>query len=117
MTKPLKVDVYRNLRTGGFSIKHKGKVIAVNDLVVLSDAKFVVSQASRNRVLERKTRNVHAVVRGFLVGVGFEFSSNFDGEGYYNPYKHDCFVDKLTGVKLEEAKLVYFHDKIFHYEK
>lgn len=114
---PLKVDVYRNLRAGGFSVKHKGKVIAVNDHVVLSDVKFIVSQASRKRVLKDKRRNVHAVVRGLLVGTGFKVTSNYDGEGYYNPYKHDSFVDKDSGVKLEEAKLVFFHDNTFHYEK
>lgn len=112
----IKVDVYRNLRTGGFSIRHKGRVIAVRDKVVLTDVKFIVSQASRNRVLQKRQRNVHAVVRGLLVESN-ESIQDFDGEGYYNPYKHDSFVDKDSGVNLEEAKIAYLHDNTFHYIK
>lgn len=50
------------------------------------------------------------------MGVGFNYKEDYDGEGYYNPYKHDCFIDKVSGVKLMEAEMVYFHDNTFHYK-
>lgn len=113
----VKVDVYRNLRTGGFSIRHKGRVIAREKTIVLTDVKFVVSQASRQRVLNQKKRNVHAILRGTLVSTGAMIPyESFDGEGYYNPYKHDSFIDKDSGVKLEGANMVLLHDNTFHYK-
>ena len=68
----MKVDVYRNLHNGMYSIKSReagtrGLVIAHATRLWLSDVQFVVSQAGRNRVLREKKKYVHAVVRGTLL--------------------------------------------------
>jgi len=68
----IKVDVYRNLHNGLYSIKalegpHKGRVIAHANDVYLINPKFVVSQAGRARVLRERKKYVHAVVRGEML--------------------------------------------------
>ena len=67
----MKVDVYRNLHNGMYSIKSReagtrGLVIAHADRVWLDDVKFVVSEAGRARVLREKKKYVHGCVRGTL---------------------------------------------------
>ena len=67
----MKVDVYRNLHNGMYSIKartgkHRGRVIAHAKAVWLDDVEFVVSEAGRARVLREKKKYVHAFVRGTL---------------------------------------------------
>jgi len=72
-------DVYFNLTKKLYSIRaregqHKGRVIGHCKSVVMQNVSFKVSQASRNRVLRDKQKNVHAVARGVLVlatGEGF----------------------------------------------
>ena len=68
------VDVYRNLnRPGLFSIrqreacKDKGKVVGYAESVILTDFKFVVGEASRQKVLREKKRSVHSFLRGRVV--------------------------------------------------
>ena len=72
-------DVYFNLTKKLYSIRaregdQKGRVIGHCKSVVMQNVAFKVSQASRNRVLRDKQKNVHAVARGVLVsatGEGF----------------------------------------------
>lgn len=79
------VEVYRNLTKGCLSIRHKGYVVAHLESVTLKDVKFKVSQSGRNRVIQEKRKNVHAVIRGKL--------TSFEGKlkphhihVRYNPY-------------------------------
>ena len=64
-----KADYYRNLnRHGFFSCRsregiHKGKVTCYANMFVVLNPTFVVSSASRNRVIANNKRNVHAFVR------------------------------------------------------
>lgn len=68
-----RVKVYRNLnRPGLFSLMGadgsvRGKVLGYAPSVHLIDVTFVVSQASRLRVLSSGTRNVHAFAVGRLL--------------------------------------------------
>lgn len=128
----MKVDVYRNLHNGMYSIKarsgqHKGLVIAHAHQVWLDDVEFVVSDAGRNRVLREKKKYVHAFVRGTLssfrgldricpteflnagIGTGvlshpmFAAMTEYGGEFTYNPYRFSTFVDRDTKSKLHGA--------------
>lgn len=98
------VESYRNLnKPEFFSCKqvageNKGKVSCYAKVIVLGDATFKVSEASRQRILREKSRNVHAFVRG-------EFLDCFDGvfipdESFicttYNPYFGEWFYNKQT---------------------
>lgn len=108
-----KVDVYRNLRTGGFSVRKQGKVVHWSDSVAILNPQFVVSEKGRWRVLEQKRKHVHAVVRGLYVETN-TINENIR-EAYYNPYTTATFIDKETGEPLYEAKYAFMIDgKLFY---
>lgn len=87
LVKP--VRVYRNLHRGGYSIKQGRYVVAHATACVISEARFIVNETGRQRVLQEKKKNVHAYVDGML--------SKFDAESCrgqqvkYNPYKAGVF--------------------------
>ena len=67
----MKVEVYRNLRNGKYSVRSlqgsaKGRVVLHCEYVELLDVDFKVSQAGRARVLRERKKYVHATVRGTL---------------------------------------------------
>ena len=128
----MKVDVYRNLHNGMYSIKsrdkaNRGLVIAHAKQVWLDDVEFVVSDAGRARVLREKKKYVHAFVRGtlssfrgydricptefFKAGIGtgvscepkFNAMTNHGEEFTYNPYRFSTFVDRETESELHDA--------------
>ena len=126
----MKVDVYRNLHNGLYSIKarsgnFKGLVVAHARQVWLDDVEFVVSQAGRARVLHERKKYVHAFVRGTLSSFkGFDrippeefrgigcfpqmepFAVEMMTEGHdftYNPYRYSSFVDRDTESELHQA--------------
>lgn len=117
------VEVYRNLHKGTFSIRSvkTGKVIGHADVVELKDAKFVVRQGGRKRVLLEKKKNVHAFVRGTLVGMYSNVPSSFLSEfmdwqdAYYNPYKCETFVNYHTHEPIHRAETVILHDNQISY--
>lgn len=86
------VEVYRNLHKGMYSIRKDGVVIAHAPSVTLSNPKFKVSAAGRDRVRREKRKNVHAVVKGELIGIG-ETPCIVDPVLIsYNPYVNETFV-------------------------
>jgi len=71
----MKVRLYRNLKIRdkrAWSIMaqegpKKGKVIDIVSGAVINNARFLVSEAGRQRVIREKSKNVHAFVEGTLV--------------------------------------------------
>ena len=64
-------DVYFNLSKKLYSLRpcegpNKGKVIGHCTSVSMRDVKFRVSEASRQRVLRDRQKNVHATARGIV---------------------------------------------------
>lgn len=109
-----RVDVYRNTRGDNFSIRKKGKVVQHENVVLIENPKFMVSQAGRNRVLKERRKNVHAVVRGSYVGSHL-LNEDEMREAYYNPYTTEGFIDKETKNKLNDATLAYLvNNKIYY---
>lgn len=121
-----RVFVYRNLHTGCWSIKSKetGRVVAHADRVELSDARFKVSEAGRQRVLQEQRKNVHAGVEGTLEAyaparAGVE-PTPFPRATYttgtpggqkvepvtYNPYKFSTFVIRGSERPVASAEAV-----------
>lgn len=105
------VESYRNLnKPEFFSCKatkgeNKGKVACYSKIIVLGDVAFKVSEASRQRILKQKSRNVHAYVKG-------EFLDCYDGIFKpddslicvtYNPYKADWFYHRDSGEVLDKS--------------
>ena len=112
-----RVQVYYNLHKKCLSIRHKGKVIEHAREVTLTDARFHVQPAGRERVLREKKKNVHAYVSGklkesfwFLQSPSYVWTA--EQRVSYNPYKNKSFVDKLTNETITSAKVVHIADKV-----
>ena len=113
----MQVDVYFNLHKRMFSVRaregeSKGRVIHHLPECAVQNARFVVSESGRQRVLHEGRKNVHAYVRGELVE---------DSGGYiktmaklandagtlralkYNPYMYNSFVEESTEEPIYEA--------------
>lgn len=105
----MRVDVYKNLHNGLMSVRHQGKVITHESTVLIRNPEFVVQPAGRAKVLREQRKNVHAFVRGELVGFSLVNTQmkGFGEEGLrkvsYNPYKAAHFYDKVDGEPVYSA--------------
>jgi hypothetical protein len=93
----MRVKVYRNLRRKCYSVMYKGKVIRHESYTLLTNVKFNVRAAGRDRVRREKRKNVHAFVEGEYGTIDlneYDFSDLVWVS--YNPYKNDSFV--VAGV-------------------
>ena len=115
-------QVYFNLHKRLFSVQQSGKVYAHAEGVMMQNVRFNVSKAGQRKVRETGRKNVHARVSGYdpsTEGVVLnpdlaqwcreEIESLMDRgwkRATYNPYKHDTFVDMVTGRELHEASKV-----------
>ena len=111
-----RVQVYYNLHKKCLSVRHKGKVIEHAQEVTLTDARFHVQQAGRERVLKEKRKNVHAYVSGKLKET-FWFTQapkyiwTAKQHVTYNPYKYKNFVNKKTLKPVASAGVVHISGK------
>ena len=103
MTDNMRVEVYWNLHKHLFSVRalegpNKGRVISHSHGITLTDVKFAVQPAGRERVRREGKKNVHAFVRGRIANSGFEdCREDFSDEKItYNPYIYDTFVNAKT---------------------
>ena len=119
MIKPqLRAQVYYNLHHKTFSIQQSGRVKAHADGVILDNARFLVGKKGQAKVRAEGRKNVHAKVSGLGAEIMSPTLANkiathpdaYLGTGWrlatYNPYKHDWFIDKITGLNIFEAKRV-----------
>lgn len=92
----MKVFVYRNLHKKCLSVRNTktGKVVAYVDSITLSDCKFKVSEKGRQRVLDKRQKNVHAGVQG--IWLHDEAITKTTKRIIYNPYKYATFVEEDT---------------------
>jgi len=94
-----KYYIYRNLHTGTFSVKYKGKVIAHPTTLTAHGVEFRVSQKGRAKVLAERKKYVHAFV---VADEWYDFSGiQVDDKRHltevlYNPYKYRAFVNGVT---------------------
>ena len=116
-SKGIRVKVYRNLHKGCYSVvamdgPQKGRVIAHEKRLMLTNATFHVSEAGRQRVLREQRKNVHATIRGNLVTDSKPMVENMKGDinvVTYNPYKKGSFFMKhKESVDVTSADQVYF---------
>jgi hypothetical protein len=99
------VQAYWNLHKKCFSIRYKGKVIGYSNRVHLTNCKFKVSEAGRQRVLREKRKNVHAVVEGELMPDNEPFYGAI-GQIYYNPYKYETFEDEFHEPVFQSSNVL-----------
>ena len=111
-----RVQVYYNLHKKCLSIRHKGKVIEHAQEVTLTDARFHVQQAGRERVLKQKRKNVPAYISGKLKeSFWFTQSPSYVWTARqhvtYNPYKYKNFVNEKTLKPVTSAEVVHISGK------
>lgn len=100
-----KYYLYRNLRTGGFSIKHRGKVIDHADFVTMENVEFRVGTGGNKRAKESGQRNVHA----YMVADSYRTNQNvlWQPSAFtrvtYNPFQNSTFVNAKTGEPIRKA--------------
>ena len=121
----MRVRVYRNLKFGRnttplYSVMDKatGRVIERRERVLLANAKFIVREGGRQRVLREGRKNVHAFVEGDLVDERGIFGQDEHGKDFpmrvtYNPYKAATFVTDgvLAGVPVLTAWGVLINER------
>ena len=102
----MRSQVYYNLHKKCYSVRQNGRVVDHADSVVLTDCRFLVQPAGREKVRRTGVKNVHASVTGVVIPAhpkapviiatdcNFMMSDDYDYVSY-NPYKYDNFV-KIT---------------------
>ena len=127
---PERVQVYWNLnkcKQGEFvfSVRHKGKVIAYTDSVLLENCKFHVNPKQSAAIKGGQKRSVHAWVSGDLVYISPTTSDGRTWSGLsvdrrqsvawkmpvkpvtYNPHRDSQFTDTATGQTVQESDQVW----------
>lgn len=103
-----KFYVYRNLHTGGFSIKYRGIVIERSNNFVVKNTSFKVNETGRQRVIAEGRKNVHA----YTVCDKYILARKRSVENLksisYNPYKLNQFI--CNGVPIKNASELLFQD-------
>jgi len=87
-----RVYIYFNLHKKVWSVRQDGKVVAHTKYIMLKDARFLVGQAGRKKVLREKKKNVHAGVSGYVVE-RVPNIPDFCTTVSYNPYKDKTFIN------------------------
>ncbi len=109
-----KYYLYRNLHTGTFSLKHRGRVIKHPTTCLMSVVEFRVSEAGRKRVLKEKRKNVHATVAAQSYDDKYtEYNLDDYEEIYYNPYKTDKFIDPEGCPVYKAQEVLCTNNKIY----
>ena len=99
-----KVSVYRNLSDCCLSVLHKQHVAGHAQAVVLEGVAFHVRESSRQKVLLKKQKNVHAFVKGCLVSVSDQLVETSGAVAVsYNPYRAGHFYIRETGTAVLTA--------------
>ena len=90
------VLVYRNLRHGRksrplYSVCQDGRVVSHVHSIMLRDARFIVRESGRQRVLKENRKNVHAFIKGYVTssGMGTDKFGRLPVQVVYNPYDVD----------------------------
>ena len=99
-TRPVKV--YRNLHKNCISVQQDGLVKCHANHVLLRDGTFVVNEKGRDKVREKKQKNVHAYIIGMAVKAeAADLADGTDWTGaYYNPYTCDTWQDLDTKLPI-----------------
>lgn len=117
--KNTKFYIYRNLHTGGFSIRHKGLVIQRSNYIIGNNVTFKVNELGRQRVIQEKRKNVHAfsVCESYSI---METGSLVEVDNLpaisYNPYKSSNFVCNNKTINAATAVL-FFEGKCYLLDK
>lgn len=101
------VEVFWNLHKNCWSVRRKGRLWFHATTLILKDAKFAVQPAGNRKVRETGRKNVHAFVRGTIVGID-QIMPAFRRAVRYNPFKDTTFV-------LANGEPVFTADRVAMY--
>ena len=87
-----RVYVYFNLHKKVWSVRQDGRIVEHTKYIMLKDARFLVGQAGREKVLREQKKNVHAGVSGYVVE-RVPNVPDFCTTVSYNPYKDKTFIN------------------------
>lgn len=106
-----KFHFYRNLRTGTFSLRVRGKVIGHPVSILCSDCTLVVSENGRKKVIRDKRKNVHAYISAeHYIDITQPIDVSSYQEVYYNPYTTKTFVMKTSSEPIVNSPIVLLHE-------
>ena len=90
-----RVYVYFNLHKRVWSVRQDGKIAEHTKHIMLKDARFLVGQAGRKKVIKEQRKNVHAGISGYIVD-RVPNVPDFCTTVSYNPYKNETFINFAT---------------------
>ena len=101
----LRVQVYRNLRNGLWSVvalegPDKGRVIAHKSDFIIEECSYAVQPAGNAKVRATGRKNVHAFVRGRVPSEMMVMHERNQRRVTYNPQIHEGFVDAAHPYRL-----------------
>jgi hypothetical protein len=110
----MRVKVYFNLKTHLWSIvalegEKKNLVIDHQSTVTITNCSFKVSEASRQQVLIKKCRSVHAWIIGTLSDTTAPCADAVDFT--YNPYRAATFTRRDNSEPIMNADTVWMIDR------
>jgi hypothetical protein len=111
--KGQKIDVYRNLHHGGFSIRDSKtkQVLAHADSVRMRGAVvFKVNEKGRQKTIEERRKRVHAYVQGYFVSADEPKPADMDKVIIYDPYLTPLFKDVSSGSYVVALEGEVFFD-------
>lgn len=114
LIKGARVEVYRNLHNGLFSVRDSKSrlVVAHGEWFVVGAAELRVSETGRARVIREQQKNVHAWVVGSYMGEsGGKIERN--EEVTYNPYEKGEFYGKDSGKVYTGGKFLFGKGKMY----
>lgn len=105
-----RVEVYRNLNSGLFSIRDaKSKlVLAHGSHFVITNPKEKISESGRQRVIAKGVKNVHAFISGVYLGEQKQYDYVLKSRINYNPYTMSHFDN------LGESKVYFTANEAFN---
>jgi hypothetical protein len=108
-----KYYIYRNLRTGGFSVRYRGRVIERLHTFSATNVEFKVNESARQRVIKENQKNVHAFVICDNYTVKLYPALSFPQVAglhkiSYNPYTDTTFM--CNGRKINKAQEIVFQN-------
>lgn len=103
----MRVDVYKNLNRGCWSIRAGGRVIDHTESCAVVNARFVVRPAAQAKVAAGAHRSVHAWVTGELLTAG-AIDTAAAVAVTYRPRERACFFRRDTGAPVWSADAVVF---------
>ncbi len=110
------VKVYWNIRRKCWSVldARTRRVIRHDTHLVLRDASFSVSERGRQRVLESRTKSVHAFATG-TPEPGAQRIPDNARHVFYNPFRTDLFRFVDSGEPVSVVDVAYFAEdgKVF----